>query len=160
MHYIANNRTFWKDIVAHADTVALKELALAAIRTIIMVTTARWSSDDSIPVPSSSIATPEHAYVAIISPPALEYVLPYLMKPAQSFSNLVGGRGDTESAAYKIATAKYDALRALHDRLAEHVKTHSDSGFEDVVTTLAKRVAAGAMSSDADVGGRVATLEL
>lgn len=160
MHYLAHSQQFWKDIALHADTVALMDLALAAIRVLASVITANWSAEPAFIVPSSTIATPETGHIAILSPPALEYALPYLMKPPQTFSNLVGGRGDAESAAYKIAAAKYDTLQVFHKRLAAQVASQPDSGLEDILATLGKRLAEGPMSRSGEVGGRVATLEL
>ena len=120
-HYLANNQGFWNDIATHADTVALKDLALAAINCLTAVITANWSSKPEMSLPTS-MATPEEGQLAILSPPALEYALPYLLRPPRTFANLVGGRGDAESAAYKLASAKFDALRALHSRLMTQVE--------------------------------------
>ena len=160
LHYLANNPSMWKDIVRHADTVALMNLALAAINCLISVITAKWSTATDMALPSSSIATPDTGYLAILSPPALEYALPYLLKPPQTFANLVGGRGDTESAAYKIAAAKYDALRALHGKLVVQVEQGPREGYEDILATLSKRLAEGPLSREGEVGGRIDTLEL
>lgn len=160
LHYLANNQLFWKAIASHADTVALMDLALPAIRVLTSVITASWSTKPDFVVPSAKIVTPDTGHEAILSPPALEYALPYLMKPPQTFSNLVGGRGDAESAAYKIAMAKYDALQLFHKRLAAHIESQPDSGLEDVLATLSKRLAEGPMSRSGEVGGKIATMEL
>ncbi|KAK5128293.1 hypothetical protein LTR85_002960 [Meristemomyces frigidus] len=157
--YLANNPRFWQDITNHADTVALKELALAAIRCLTSVTMANWSTKPDLPLPTT-IATPESGHLAILSPPALEYILPYLLKPAQSFANLVGGRGDAESSAYKIAAAKFDALRALHSRMLVQVEQQPGEGYEDILATISKRLAEGPSSREGEVGGHVGTLEL
>nr|POF04285.1 hypothetical protein CFP56_22040 [Quercus suber] len=157
--YLAHNKQFWADIIRHADTVALKDLALAALFCLHAVITADWSSHPSDPLPTS-IPTPETGAIAILSPPALEHILPYLLKPPQSFANLVGGHGDTESAAFKVAQAKFDALYALHVRLQVQVQQQPGEGYEEIVATLAKRLAAGPLSREGDVGGRVATMEL
>nr|POE50756.1 hypothetical protein CFP56_16271 [Quercus suber] len=158
-HYLSHNPRFWADITTHADTVALKDLALSALSCLHAVITAEWSTHTSYPLPTS-LTTPETGAIAILSPPALEYTLPYLLKPAQTFANLVGGRGDTESAAYQVAAAKFDALKALHARLEVQVQQQPGQGYEEIVATLAKRLAAGPLSRDGDVGGRVATMEL
>lgn len=158
-HYLANNPRFWQDIIRHADTVALKDLALAAIGCLIAVITANWSCETVTALPTT-IATPDQGHVAILSPPALEYVLPYLLKPAQSFANLVGGRGDAESAAYKIANAKFDALKALHSKLMAQAERQPGQGYEDILATLSKKLAEGPMSRNDEVGGRVGTLDL
>ncbi|KAK4542570.1 hypothetical protein LTR36_006618 [Oleoguttula mirabilis] len=158
-NYLADNPRFWHDITTHADTVALKELALAAIRCLTSVIMANWSTNPDLPLPAT-IATPESGHLAILSPPALEYTLPYLLKPAQTFANLVGGRGDSESSAYKIAAAKFDALRALNSRLMVQVEQQPGEGYEDILATISKRLAEGPLSREGEVGGRIGTLEL
>jgi len=81
------------------------------------------------------------------------------MKPAQTFSNLVGGgRGDVESATYRVAVAKYDVLVLLHQKLKEWVGARSDA--QDMVATIGRRVAQGPMGGTTDIGGRVGTLDL
>ncbi len=158
-NYLAHNKRFWKDIATHADTVALKDLALAAIDCLLAVITANWSTKPDMLLPTT-IATPEHGHLAILSPPALEYALPYLLKPPQTFSNLVGGRGDTESAAYKIAAAKFDAVRALHGRISAQAEREPGEGYEEILRTLNKRIAEGPLSREGEVGGRIATMDL
>lgn len=158
-NYMASNPRFWNDIVNHADTVALKNLALAAINCLTAVITANWSTSQDFALPTT-LATPEQGHLAILAPPALEYTLPYLLKPAQTFANLVGGRGDSESAAYKIATAKYDALRALGHRVATQVEQQPGHGYEEILGTINKRMAEGPWSREGEVGGHIGTLEL
>ena len=158
-HYLANNPQFWKDIATHADTVALKDLALSAINCLSAVITAEWSTKPDLN-PPTSIATPDSGHVAIFSPPSLEHTLPYLLKPAQTFSNLVGGRGDAESAAYQIAAAKFNALKALHRSLVVEVEQRPGEGYEDIVATMSKRLAQGPFSREGEVGGRIGTMEL
>jgi hypothetical protein len=160
MNYLANNSNIWSDITTHADTVALKDLALSALNCLQAVITANWSTKPSLALPTSTMATPPSGHLAILSPPALEYTLPYLIKPAQTFSNLVGGRGDSESSAYKVATAKWDALKALHSALITQVELEPGQGFEDILATLSKRLAAGAMSNEGEIGGRIETVQL
>lgn len=72
----------------------------------------------------------------------------------------MGGRGDTESAAYKIAAAKFDALKAFHSRLQGEVQRTPGEGYEEILTTIAKRLAEGPLSREGEVGGRIGTLEL
>jgi hypothetical protein len=159
-NYIARNPRMWADITTHADTVALKDLALAALHLLTSVITSNWSASlpDS-PLPTT-LATPPSGHIALLTPPALEYVLPYLLKPAQSFSNLVGGRGDAESAAYRIAAAKFDALGVFVRRLREQVGAQPGEGYEEILATVSKRLEQGPLSRDAEVGGRIATMEL
>lgn len=158
-HYLANNPRFWHDVATHSDTIALKDLALSAINCLTAVTTANWIASDAVPLPNN-IAAPEQGQIAILSPPALEYTLPYLLKSSQSFANLVGGRGDTESAAYKIALAKFDALKALHSRLMPLAEQNPEDGYDDILKTISKKLAQGPLNREGEVGGRIGTLEL
>jgi hypothetical protein len=160
LNYVAQNPRFWSDVVKHADTVALMDHALAAENCLTAVITANWSTKPAFPLPTNAIATPAKGHLAILSPPALEYALPYLLSPPKTFSNLVGGRGDTESAAYKIAAAKYDALRAMHSRLESQVQLDPGQGYEDILMTIAKSLAQGPMSREGEVGGQIATMDL
>lgn len=160
MNYLANNTRFFNDIATHADTVALKDLALSAINCLQAVITANWSTKPSLALPSASMATPPSGHLAILSPPALEYTLPYFINPPQTFANLVGGRGDVESSAYKVAAAKWDALKALHSALIAQVELEPGHGYEDILGTLSKRLADGPMSNEGDIGGRIDTVQL
>ena len=40
------------------------------------------------------------------------------------------------------------------------VELEPGQGFEDILATLSKRLAAGAMSNDGDIGGRIETVQL
>ncbi|KAI9660118.1 MAG: hypothetical protein M1821_001470 [Bathelium mastoideum] len=170
--YLSHRPRLFSDVVSHADTIALKDKALAAINLISAVVTAEWAplptddasspteTDLSTMMPQPALATAEAGVLAILSPPSLEYVLPYLLSPAQSFANLVGGRGDTESTAYKIATAKFDALRALQRRLRQISQTEKLAEYEEMLAVIDKRVTEGPWSREGEVGGRIGTLEL
>lgn len=162
-NYLAKNPRFWADIVTHSDTVALLDQALAGLNCLTAVITANWSSasSSSYTLPSTSIPTPESGHLAILSPPALEHVLPYLLSPPKTFAALVGGgRGDAEGSAYKVAAAKFDALKALRSQLQGQVEKTPNEGYEDILATVEKRLAQGPMGAASDVGGAVGTLEL
>lgn len=81
-------------------------------------------------------------------------VLPSLIKPATSYSNLVGGRGDAEDAAYQVAMAKFDVLKALGRQLEE------TGGREDVLSMVRRRVNEGPWGVGGSAGSRIGTLEL
>ncbi|KAK4930952.1 hypothetical protein LTR49_002719 [Elasticomyces elasticus] len=159
-HYLASNPRFWQDVTKYADTVALVDLALSAIYCLTSLITANWSTKPDLPLPSSIIATSESGILAILSPPALEYTLPYLLKPAQTFTNLVGGRGDSESAAYRIAAAKFEALRTLNSRLMAQAEKTPGEGYEEIFGTIGRKLAEGPMSRVGEVGGSIGTMEL
>lgn len=176
--YLDQYPTLWQDVVRAAETVALKDAALAAIALINAIITASWASLPSDPDPDlnqapyalpteQQLATKCHAsqdlpstgLLAILSPPALETILPYLLRPAQTFSNLVGGgKGDVESAAYRVAAAKYDVLLSLKSRLQEYVQETGQ--LKEVVAMVNKRLAMGPMGGNSEIGGRVGTLDL
>lgn len=99
-------------------------------------------------------------HIALLSPPAVEYTMPYMLKPPRTFANLVGGRGDAESSAYKIAAAKFDALRALNSKLETQVRQTPGAGYEDILRTVSRKLADGPWGREAEVGGHIATLEL
>ena len=175
--YLENFSHFWTQVVKAAETVALKETALAAIDLIGAVITAKWAplptnpgSNTSNPqylLPSenelsqkchSNQLLPPSGVLAILATPALEAVVPYLLRPAQSFSNLVGGRGDTESAAFKVAVRKYEVLELLHRELQGVADSTGQMG--EIVAAVRKRLAQGPMGGVSDVGGNVGTMEL
>ena len=158
-YYVANNPRLWQDIAMHADTVALKDLALSAINVLSALSTANWSVTPEISMPDS-IATPESGHLALVAQPALEYAWPYLLRPSRSFANLVGGRGDAESSAYQVAEAKHDALRSLELRFKMQVEQTPGEGYEDILAQLSKRVADGPLNREGEIGGRIGTLEL
>lgn len=79
-------------------------------------------------------------------------MLPYLLKPATTFSNLVGGRGDAESAAYKVAMAKFDVLKAVGQRLREGNAGHS------VDAMVRRRIAEGPWGTESGAGSRIGTI--
>lgn len=172
--YMESSPKFWTHIVNAAETVAVKDVALAAISLIASVITALWAlpNDESpgkspFPLPREKNlaqrcgvpSLPETGIAAIMSEPAIGIVVPYLMKPAQTFSNLVGGgRGDVESAAYRVAVAKHDVLVLFHRELKGWVGSHHDA--QDMVTTVSRRIAQGPMGGTSEVGGRIGTMEL
>jgi len=175
--YLENFSHFWTQVVKAAETVALKETALAAIDLIGAVIAAKWAP---LPTnPGSNTSNPQYllplenelsqkchsnqllppsGVLAILATPALEAVVPYLLRPAQSFSNLVGGRGDSESAAFKVAVRKYEVLELLHRELQGVADSTGQMG--EIVAAVRKRLAQGPMGGVSDVGGNVGTMEL
>lgn len=175
--YLKQHPSFWTHVVTAAEAVALKENALAAIELMSAVIGANWrclpqeeesasqshyalstESELALMCGSPNQQLPPSGVLAILASPALDVVLPYLLRPAQTFTNLVGGRGDTESAAYRIAVAKHDALILLHRRLKDVAQ--DTAGLQDIVTAVGRRVVQGPMGGNNEVGARVGTLEL
>ncbi|KAH8702488.1 hypothetical protein BGW36DRAFT_372952 [Talaromyces proteolyticus] len=175
--YLNEHASLWKDITASADIVSMKDVALSAIALIRGIVTANWdvlSADKAHQVPDTSafklpsedeLSTngpgklPTSGPWAILTPPALTTVLPYLFKPPLSYSNFVaGGVGDVDSAVWRMATAKYDVLVDFYNAL----KRSSDQvdGFEDIIKTLEQRVRDGPQGPVVQVGSRVEALDL
>ncbi len=138
----------------------MKENALAALTLLRSLITASWSSE-----PIGDITSNDPTYIRlskfprtgldlILDPSISGNVLPALLKPATSFSNLVGGKGDAEDAAYQVAMAKFDVLKTLGRKLEE------DGEREDVLLMVKRRVNEGPWGASGNSGSRIGTLEL
>lgn len=104
-----------------------------------------------------------HPLDTLLRRPARDRILPYLLSPPRQFANLVGGRGDTESSAYKIAVAKWDCLGAFRKALEEWAPEGGrgeEVGLAGVKQAISRRMAEGVWGVSSEVGGRIATLEL
>ncbi|KAF2016217.1 hypothetical protein BU24DRAFT_422565 [Aaosphaeria arxii CBS 175.79] len=159
--YYSRNTSFFTDIVKHADLIAMKENALAALTLLRSIITSSWDTqassvviEENDPIYQQLQQFPKTGVDAVLEPSISGGVLPYLMKPATTFSNLVGGRGDAENAAYQVAMAKFDVLQALGERLEK------DGGRQDVIAMIRKRVAEGPWGVGGSAGSRIGTLEL
>ncbi|KAF2828441.1 hypothetical protein CC86DRAFT_368680 [Ophiobolus disseminans] len=159
--FYAKKPTMFADIVRHIDTIAMKENALATLALVRALITSSWSSDaipDITPLDDPTFARlaafPKSGLDLILDPSISGGVLPSLLKPATTFSNLVGGLGDAENAAYQVAMAKFEVLKALGRKLEE------DEGRQDVLSMVRRRVGEGPWGVSAGVGSRIGTLEL
>lgn len=170
-NYLQQNPRMWSDVVNAAETVAMLETALAAIDLIILIADTRWQSSTAVDATGDSDmsepdAAPLTGIEALLTPPALTTVLPYLLRPPQTFSNLVGGRGDAEGAAYRIATQKFDALGLVHKRLVLWMEERTPvvearcGELSRIEAALRERLRDGVWGGRGDAGGRIATLEL
>lgn len=160
--YLNQHPSFWTDIIAAADILAMKEVALSAISFMNSIVMANWQplppashvprassryqlpSEESLGQlsPAMSGLLPLSGPWAILTPPALTTLLPYLFKPPRSYAEFVGGgAGDSQNTVWKVATAKHDVLVALHNRLREI--GGQMEGFEDILRTLQQRVNEG-----------------
>jgi hypothetical protein len=157
--YVNQNPTFWDNVVGAADVLVMKDVALSAINFMKAITTANWKPSPSAPVKPSRFQLPSEEGLgqlspatkgffptsgawAVLTPPALTTLLPYLFKPPRTYADFVGGgAGDSQSVVWKVATAKHDVLVALHSRLQE--TDGQMEGFEDIMQTLQQRVNQG-----------------
>lgn len=177
--YLNEHANLWQNVVVAADVVAMKETALAAISLIGAVVTANWkilSTEDAQSLEASSFRLPSEDELnrqassgsgllptsgswAVLTPPALTTVLPYLFKPPVSYSNFVaGGAGDPENAVWKLATAKYDVLVSLHEALEK--SNAQIEGIKDIMRTLEQRIRDGPQGPALSIGSRVEALEM
>ena len=171
--YLDEYPDFWTNITKAADTVALLEPALAANKLIGSIIDASWKSLPTAAYPEQfrpleeEILTrrynygeplPQTGIEAILSARAAGTVLPYLMKPAQTFSNAVGGgRGDVEGAAWKVAVAKHDLLVRFREKLK---LIGGSPDMQSMIAAVDQRIAQGPMGGSSQVGGQVGTMEL
>lgn len=162
--YLNEHPNFWVDIVAAADILAMKDISLSAITFMRAIVAANWQplppashvsgassrfqlpSEESLGQlsPASSGLLPLSGPWAVLTPPALTTLLPYLFKPPRSYGEFVGGgAGDSQNIVWKVATAKHDVLVALYTKLSQ---IGGDmEGFEDILRALRQRVNEGPM---------------
>ena len=181
--YLHYHPTLFSDIVLHAETVALPQKALAALSLLSAIISATWEAlpATSTHIPGSAPTTllalpPESALLGalprvpdlppvyattgievVLQSPVREVMVPFLLRAPQVFSNLVGGLGDAESAAYKVAMAKWDVFRVFRERLRT---LGGGQGRESVLAAVEQRLDDGPRGRREEVGGRIATMEL
>ncbi|CAI7676699.1 unnamed protein product [Penicillium pancosmium] len=162
--YLNEHSNFWNDVVTAADVLVMKDVALSAIAFMNSIVKANWqplppashasgvSSRFRLPSeeglgqlsPATSGLLPLSGPWAVLTPPALTTLLPYLFKPPRSYAEFLGGgAGDSQNAVWKVATAKHEVLVALYDRLRQ--TGGQMEGFEDILRTLRQRVNEGPM---------------
>ncbi|KAH9871672.1 hypothetical protein J1614_005927 [Plenodomus biglobosus] len=158
--FYSKKPSMFADITTHMDTIAMKENAIAALSLVRALITSTWSTEPLSNAPANDTtyarlaSFPKTGVDLILDPSISGGVLPSLLKPATSFSNLVGGRGDAEDAAYQVAMAKFEVLKALGRRLED------DGGRQDVLAMVRRRVGEGVWGVNGTVGSRIGTLEL
>jgi hypothetical protein len=113
------------------------EQALAAINLVKAVLTAQWDGVS-----------------AIMEGPGKASVVPWLLSQPKMYSNLVGGKGDAENAAYKIAVAKFDVLKKFFDK----IKMHNE--YRDIGKMAEQRIREGPWGNGQEIGGRIGTMDL
>jgi hypothetical protein len=173
--YLNQYPTFWGHIVGTADVLVMKDIALSAITFMRAIATANWKPAPPVPAhanpsrfqlpseeslgqlsPAAGGFFPSSGAWAILTPPALTTLLPYLFKPPKSYADFVGGgAGDSQNVVWKVATAKHDVLIALLGRLRE--TGGQVEGFEDIMRTLQQRVNEGPWAPVQDGGAQVLT---
>ncbi|KAL5117528.1 hypothetical protein ACEQ8H_004558 [Pleosporales sp. CAS-2024a] len=160
--FYSKKPTMFSDLVSHIETIAMKENALAALSFVRALITSSWSTRAIPDVDTANDTTyarlhafPQTGLHVILDPSISGSVLPSLLKPATTFSNLVGGLGDAENAAYQVAMAKFDVLKALGRKLEE-----DGSHGQDVLAMVRRRVGEGPWGVSGSAGSRIGTLEL
>ncbi|KAL8826621.1 MAG: hypothetical protein Q9191_003685 [Dirinaria sp. TL-2023a] len=178
--YLKQRSDLWSTTIKAAETIALKDAAVAAGRLVFCLVTADWGpfedllsssqldesmfrlrSEESFANSMGARDLPLNGFLAILTSPALESIMPWLLQPAQKSSNLgVGGKGDVEGAANSVAQVKYDALQSLHGRLQEYTMAHgTNAEWQSILAQMGKRLAQGRWGGSTGVGGRIATTE-
>ncbi|OWY47468.1 hypothetical protein CUC08_Gglean005790 [Alternaria sp. MG1] len=158
--FYSKKPNMFADITNHMETIAMQENALAALTLIGALITSSWSTAALPDIPPTDPtyarlnAFPKSGVDVILDPTISGGVLPSLLKPATTFSNLVGGRGDAENAAYIVATAKFEVLKTLGRKLEEV------GGRQDVLAMVRRRVGDGVWGDSGNVGSRIGTLEM
>jgi hypothetical protein len=140
--FYAKKPNMFSDLVSHIETIAMKENALAALGLVRALITSSWSTE---PV-SDNILANDATYNRLGSFPKSGFEL--ILEPS------ISGLGDAENAAYKVAMAKFDVLKALGQKLEE------DGGRQDVLAMVRRRVGEGPWGVQGGVGSRIGTLEL
>ena len=182
--YLSFNQSMFTDLVDHASIVALPDKAMAAIRVISSIASASWAplrtenhfSETDAPQHTTSLPSedklatmcsemvqplPQTGIELLTQSPAREAVFPFLLRPAQTFTHLVGGRGDPESNAYKIATAKWDCLLLVQRKLGKLIdEGGANEQFRLLSSAIDERVQEGVWGQQVQAGGQVASLEL
>ncbi|OJJ41441.1 hypothetical protein ASPWEDRAFT_35000 [Aspergillus wentii DTO 134E9] len=178
--YMNDHANLWTDIVAAADVLVMKDVSLASISFMKAIITANWHdlTDEVIsPVaettryqlpseeglgtlsPAAQGLLPSSGVWAALTPPALTSLLPYLFKPPRTYAEFVGGgAGDSQNIVWKVATAKYDVLVALHNRLRE--MGGQVEGFDDILRSLKQRVDEGPWGAVVETGNMVEAVGL
>ena len=170
--YLEEHPDFWSLVIKAADTVAILDAALAANHLIASIIATCWQALPTTPT-SAQYGLPTEGWLsrkynygeplpqsgleAIMSTSVADKVLPYIMKPAQTFGDAVGGgRGDVESAAWKVAVAKHEVLKQFHEKIK---LMGSSPDVQAMNTAVGQRLAQGPMGGSSQVGGRIGTME-
>lgn len=185
--YLAYHDDFFTDITDHASIVALPDKAMAAINVISSIANATWAplpaenSFSETEPPRSTASLPSEEKLSSLRPqnsrtpqplaatgieallqnPASLSVFPFLLRPAQTFTHLVGGQGDPESNAYKVAMRKWDCIHHVRRKLAELVgRGEGGEQAKMLRQAIDKRIQEGPWGAQSQAGGHVASLEL
>lgn len=101
--YARQRPAMWIDLISHAETLAMKDIALSSLNVLRAIVTANWT------FPPGDTAAGSEA-LQTFDMPILSTLVPYLLKPAMTFAQ-VGE--DRESAAFQVATSKFELTRKL-----------------------------------------------
>lgn len=173
--YLHRFPDFWVQTIKAANSVALPEVALAAIEMINSVVTANWRplAQDLGPILRGEYtlftekelaascnnggALPESGFLSIIES-GRDSVLPYLMQPAKKRNNVAGRAGERWNVYHKVAVAKHDLLVQFQQKLNKFEQQHPSEEAEDFAITLARRIALGPAGGIDELGGSVGVL--
>ncbi|KAL9099453.1 MAG: hypothetical protein Q9163_005048 [Psora crenata] len=171
--YMDEYPDFWDIIIKIAGTVAILDAALAANRLMGSIIRACWQRLPTAPNNTARYNLPTEEWLstrynhgaplpqtgieAIMATGTVMTLLPYLLKPGQTFTSVVGGgNGDVKSAAWKVAVAKHE-MRILFLEKIKQLPSSPD--MQAMIVTLERCFAQGPMGGSSRLGGSIATME-
>ena len=184
-YYLKANPQFWHQLITTAETVALKDTALAAISLLSALIDAKWDYLPSEPSSASSHPSPNRpnipfplpteadlsrhtgsnrsqlapsGAVSLLCGPSQSAIIPFISHPAQIY-----GKGDAQSAGYQVAVAKYEMV-VRFDRELKRAATIPEwerwlAPVKGYVAEIARCVARGVWGGVVGVGGQIGTME-
>ena len=176
--YAKNTPRLWQRVVDIAETIAIKENALAAINLIDAVLGSYWEPlperlgenvDETFSLPVAAELDRQIPHrgqplsasgtLAILTGAGQTSVIPYLLTPTQTF-----GRGDAQSAAYAVAVAKYETVVRVSQKIKEQSKVPELqlylTPWQSVIDEIERCANRGIWGGSSAVGARVGTLDL
>jgi hypothetical protein len=166
LQYLGRHPNLFGDLVTIASLVAVKNTAKAALNLIHTLIETAWTSqneEELAHLPSEpqlqsqcrvygSTPLPKNGMSALLLPPAISTVIPYLLKGAENASE----------EAYEVANAKFEVLRSFANQLEKMIGGATDA--EDAQTLLVvirRRISQGPIGSrDSEDGGLPARLSI
>ena len=156
--YAQSHPNLFRDLVTTAETVAVKEHALAAVSLLLALSDSNWAPLPPTPndiLPSESQLEnqcaslpkplPQQGVRVLLQPPAMGSVMPYLMKGPENGSE----------AALEVAVQKHAVVASMRRRLKAMVDEGIDEPehWADILRMLERRDAAGPAGLRREGGG-------
>jgi hypothetical protein len=134
---------FWEKVVTAAENTALKEAAIAAVNLIHAIVDSSWAllptMEGSNMLSEEQLGQrctytpirplPEHGVLAVLQPPAIQYVMPYLMKGPENGSE----------AAWELAVAKHQVVKTMRMNLEVLLPELQGDDWKDILRAVENR---------------------